>query len=73
MQFTHPAYPHGPINVGPLETALFEAVAERTKKTPQDVAVALFGLHGIPSDAFYAAYDNEVGDLVARFNETITR
>lgn len=68
MQVSIPAYNNGvPMDVGPLETALYEAVAEKVGVTPEQVAQALFGRHEVPSDAFYAAYDDEVSVLTERY------
>lgn len=71
MKIVAPAY--GEITISTLETALFEAVAARLKEngteaTAEEVAIKLVGRYGVPSDSFYAAYDNEVAALAERFS-----
>lgn len=66
MRIKSPGYTE-PIELSPLETALYESVASELEATAEQVALVLFGRYGIPSDAFYAAYDNEVSRLRARY------
>lgn len=67
MKVTTPAY--GEIELSTLEAALYEAVASHTdvEATAEEIAVALTGLHGVPSDGFFAAFDFEVAELRTRF------
>jgi len=73
FEISHPSY--GKVQVEGVEAALFEAAAETLSDnasqdiTPETVALTLMGLHGVPSDGFWAAWDNEVGTLVGRFHE----
>lgn len=71
MKLNHPAY-SGTINTGPLEDALYEGVQSRLSDdginvSVRKIALALTGLYDVPSDSFYAAYDNEVSALRRRY------
>lgn len=58
------------IELSTLETALFEAVAEDLgTTTAEEVATAIVGFDGVPSDDFLDAYDREVDDLRNRYEE----
>lgn len=52
-----------------LELALFESVAEKTGATVEQVADVLYLRHNVPSDYFFAAFDNEVATLADRFED----
>lgn len=46
---------------------LAAAAADRLSVDPDDVAEALAGCHGVPSDAFWSAFDDEVDSLASRY------
>lgn len=73
MRVDHPAYGEN-IDVGHLQTALFQSVADALTEageptTGEQVALVLFGLSRVPSEDFFAACDREVGALTAHYRE----
>ena len=66
---------YGTIDLGPLETALFEAVSDHIQYNDDRyvpvsrIAATLTGLHAVPSDYFWAAWDNEVSALADLYDE----
>src|SRR6185295_8389521 len=75
-RFVHPANvtrtisipDYGEIQIGALEVAAFESIAE-SEGTDAERVAEVFGPHDVFSDAFYSAWDAEILRLVNRFRK----